>query len=160
MPEWEEGAFGTSPRDPLPVPALILQTGVLEVPTMIWPSVKGARVQPEWSATLASWQAHGPPLTGNETSINIPLPTDGSARYFRLRSIPLLDADGDTLEEALLGTREALANSGSGTVAQVLGYTHRLSGALARAEDRQVVFSEVSAGHLARWPGVICRCRR
>lgn len=126
VPEWEEGAFGTSPLDPLSVPALILQPGA--PPTLSWPSVKGARVQPESSATLASWQAHGPPLTGNGTSINIPLPTDGSARYFRLRSMPLLDADGDglnTLEEALLGTSDAPEGSGSVTVAA--GSEHTLA---------------------------------
>ncbi len=124
FPEWAEAAFGTNPFDPVSVPALqVHQSG--PIPTVRWLSIKGARVQPESSANLSGWQTLGDPLNGDGSPITIPVPADGSVRFFRLRSMPLPDADADglnSLEEGLLGTSDALADSDGDTSTDLAEY--------------------------------------
>jgi hypothetical protein len=104
---WAEGQFGTDPRSSDSAPVVRVVSYGVGGAQVFWNSVAGARVQPETTTTLGSWQPLGDPLTGNGLAMGIALPESQSPRFVRLRALPLLDEDSDglnSLDEALVGT--------------------------------------------------------
>ena len=115
---WAEGQFGTDPRSSDSAPVVRVVSYGVGGAQVFWNSVAGARVQPETTTTLGSWQPLGDPLTGNGLAIGIPLPEAASLQFIRLRALPLLDEDGDglnSLDEGLLGTAPALIDTDGDT---------------------------------------------